>query len=195
MATGPLLSLVIACWNGDCSLRPLCSLPAPSLSSSVLSSTRPTEGPFKNCTPGLVIFLLHNPYLIIQLPHKKEVCTELCARQAAGDKMLDGAQSCPRAYGLGLLSPHRIGVRPPSPLGPIPCPPLQPILLCSLLTNLQDELPVLTDQCWSQTPPRLVLGSLSLPAHLQDALSSCSILLDLLDSCPATMTQPLQGCT
>lgn len=34
------------------------------------------------------------------------MCTELCALKEAGNETMDGAQSSPQVYGLGLLSPY-----------------------------------------------------------------------------------------
>lgn len=41
------------------------------------------------------------------------MCTELCARQEAGNEMMDEAQSSPQVYGLGFLSPYWIRVMAP----------------------------------------------------------------------------------
>lgn len=111
----------------------------------------------ENRAPGVLIFLLHSLQYIIQPSERR---TKLCARQGAGNETTDEAQSCPQAYGLGLLRPCSVRIMPPPPTfsGAIPCPPLQPMVLYSLLTNLQHKFPALMGQrvlrpsltwCWA----------------------------------------------
>lgn len=122
VATGPLLSLCDFLLELRLASAPYLASQHPAWPPSCcLSCTWPPEGAFENCTPDLVTFLLYNLQFIIQLSHKICALNSVLVRRLGMRRWtMDGAQSSPQVYGLGLLSPYWIRVTAPKSSGANP---------------------------------------------------------------------------